>query len=187
VSFTTFALASAEVATDAGPSLFDVFALIVVPGFVGLATVFIAVVSVLIARQSHQLTASMRAAEEKAGSLAERKELGELARNFVVGQMAVMAGDRVPGLELPGLIRMQMADQAGVSTQPFANDLHDEVVETSELLQRKVDARTHAVNTRLTADAILSIREWVKDPVAWNENGQERDAQREAATQITRL
>lgn len=160
-----------------GPGAYEVFAEIVIPLFVGVGTLLLAVASVYVAQQSH---VNQRRSNERAEALeyrAERQRIGAYARQWLLAFVSQRVGTRALEVtESPPYLYLLLGDEVSASTQPFADDFLEEIRGFVQQLPAEHTPEADAYAQELSGRALFSTRTWVRDPQDWLDTKDQRAA-----------
>jgi len=167
--------------SERGPGTYEVFAEIVIPLFVGVGTLALAVASVYVAYKSH---VSQKRATDRAEVLqhrSERTQIGAIVRQLVLALAAKRIGmEAATTQESAAYISLVLNDEISASTQANASELLQDVQELVREIPGERNDDADALASELSAAALVSMRAWVKEPEQWLATKDTRVERREA-------
>lgn len=168
----------ADNTAPAGPTSFEIWASIVVPAIAALASVAVALAALYVALQSHHFAIESRKRDEEARHRDERSRLAAMARSRGMSSYAKSGGLPMTDAVEMALLGYRLREEAAASAEPFASEMHTDFAWLEKQFLAPGTPGADKVGAAVLSAILSSVRQWVDDPEAWNE---ERDIRRAAA------
>lgn len=140
-----------------------------IPLFVGVGTLALAVASVYVAHQSHESQRRFAQRAEDSEDKGERQRIGSLARQWVLAHTHERVGSkRLTISEAPPYLYLVLGDEVSASSQPHAAEFLREIRALVRQLPGESSREADTYAAELSASALFSTRMWVKDPLDWS-------------------